>query len=477
LFEAQSNIYRRLSSNVSQDKPIQNGDVGQRLIIQWLIWLQIYKTKEPNVYYHTHGSLESTPTLQLLGLPGYNPKLTRYDEIVNHIQDHCSRFTAEELDAGTERNRQAGGPVLKRDDFLKTAQGQALTKEPLISMTELESSSPPAPWPPLRPSSDSEKPQILAGIKILDLSRVIAGPVISRTLAEYGANVLKVTSASLPDVPYFQLDLNFGKRTTDLNLKDPEDRKKFEALLDDGVDVIIDGYRTGALERLGYGYQSLIKRFANRGKGFVYVAENCFGFSGPWKERSGWQPIADAVSGVAWGHGQALGLDEPVLPPFAIADFATGELGAIAALTALWHRAVKGGSYLATVSLTKYNLWVESLGQLPPEVWDLVFEAHAAVPQTIPRVPGEPEISMRALNHLSNFDIVSKAAMQSMKHLHPGLFDDRYMFETESAGFGRDGKPGLVKSCKPVVSLSATRNEFVQTTRPNGYDKPTWNET
>jgi hypothetical protein len=441
---------------------------------QRLIWFQIYKTKEPNGYYHTHGSLEPTPTLQLVGLPGYNSKLTRYDEIVNHIQEQCVKFTAEELDAGIERSHQAGGPVLKLADFLKTAQGQAVSKEPLISMTELESSSPPAPWPTLPPSSGSEKPQILAGIKILDLSRVIAGPVISRTLAEYGANVLKVTSGSLPDVPYFQLDLNFGKRTTDLDLKNPEDRKKFEALLDDGVDIIIDGYRTGALERLGYGYESLVKRFANRGKGFVYIAENCFGFSGPWKGRSGWQPIADAVSGVAWGHGQAMGLDEPVLPPFAIADFATGELGAIAALTGLWQRAVKGGSYLATVSLTKYNIWIESLGQLPPQVWDRVFEAHAAVPQTMPKVPGEPEISIRALRHLSNFDIVSKAAMQSMKHLHPELFDGRYMFEAESPGFGKDGKPGLVRSCKPVVSLSATRNNFLGTTRPNGYDKPTW---
>jgi crotonobetainyl-CoA:carnitine CoA-transferase CaiB-like acyl-CoA transferase len=71
---------------------------------------------------------------------------------------------------------------------------------------------------------------------------------------------------------------------------------RFEALLDGGVDVIVDGYRTGALERLGYGIENLKKRFKGRGKGFVYVAENCFGFKGPWKERSGWQPIADAVS-------------------------------------------------------------------------------------------------------------------------------------------------------------------------------------
>lgn len=161
-------------------------------------------------------------------------------------------------------------------------------------METLEFDSPPAPFT-ASAASPSEKPQILTGIKVLDLSRVIAGPVISRTLAEYGATVLKITCATLPDVPYYQVDLNFGKRTADLDLRDPGDRRKFEALLDDGVDVIIDGYRTGALERLGYGVENLKKRFQGRGKGFVYVAENCFGFKGPWKERSGWQPVADAV--------------------------------------------------------------------------------------------------------------------------------------------------------------------------------------
>ena len=163
-------------------------------------------------------------------------------------------------------------------------------------METLETHSPPAPFATPSKTTSTKKPQILAGIKVLDLSRVIAGPVISRTLAEYGASVLKITSATLPDVPYYQVDLNFGKRTADLNLRNAGDRAKFEALLDDGVDVIIDGYRTGALARLGYGVESLKKRFAGRGKGFVYVAENCFGFKGPWKDRSGWQPVADAVS-------------------------------------------------------------------------------------------------------------------------------------------------------------------------------------
>jgi hypothetical protein len=82
-------------------------------------------------------------------------------------------------------------------------QGKAIKDEPLFSMEEIECESPPAPFPDPLPTSNSEKPQILSGIKVLDLCRVIAGPVISRTLAEYGAEILKITSPELPDVPYY----------------------------------------------------------------------------------------------------------------------------------------------------------------------------------------------------------------------------------------------------------------------------------
>jgi crotonobetainyl-CoA:carnitine CoA-transferase CaiB-like acyl-CoA transferase len=163
-------------------------------------------------------------------------------------------------------------------------------------METLESNTPPTPFPPSQPSSGSSKPQILTGIKVLDLSRVIAGPVVSRTLAQYGACVLKITSPNLPDVPYYQVDLNFGKRTAELDLRDEGDRAKFEKLLE-AVDVVVDGYRAGALEGLGYGPKGLTERFQRMGrkKVFVYVGEICLGWKGPWRERSGWQHVADAV--------------------------------------------------------------------------------------------------------------------------------------------------------------------------------------
>jgi crotonobetainyl-CoA:carnitine CoA-transferase CaiB-like acyl-CoA transferase len=137
--------------------------------------------------------------------------------------------------------------------------------------------------------------RILAGIKVLELCRVIAGPVMGRILAEYGADVLKITSPHLSDVPFFQVDGNMGKHAADLDLKSREDRKVFESLLWE-ADVVLDGYRPGALEKLGYGPKALAELAIRRNKGIVYVNENCFGYEGEWAYRPGWQQIADCVS-------------------------------------------------------------------------------------------------------------------------------------------------------------------------------------
>lgn len=141
-------------------------------------------------------------------------------------------------------------------------------------------------------SDDSRRP--LAGIKVLELCRIIAGPVMGRILAEYGADVLKITSPNLSDVPFFQVDGNMGKHAAELDLKTPAGREIFEALIED-ADVILDGYRPGALAKLGYGPESFAERAQKRGKGFVYVNENCFGYEGEWAQRPGWQQIADCV--------------------------------------------------------------------------------------------------------------------------------------------------------------------------------------
>ena len=159
----------------------------------------------------------------------------------------------------------------------------------------LENISPPVPLP-RGLSNDS---RILNGIKVIEMCRIIAGPTITRILAEYGAEVIKITGPGLSDVPFFQVDGNMGKHTTEIDLKTAEGRKTFEALLED-ADIVVDGYRPGALDRLGYGANSLATMAKNRGKGIVYVNENCFGYEGEWAHRPGWQQIADCVRLCNW---------------------------------------------------------------------------------------------------------------------------------------------------------------------------------
>jgi hypothetical protein len=104
-------------------------------------------------------------------------------------------------------------------------------------------------------------------------------------------------------------------------------------------------------------------------------------------------------------------------------------LGAIAALTALYHHATIGGSYFTGVSLAPYNLWVQSLTPYPEPVWSHMLSSHRDASSLL-----KPSLS--SLNHLSNFDVVSKATIGSMKILHPRLFEGKYMFEMEAPGFG-----------------------------------------
>lgn len=162
---------------------------------------------------------------------------------------------------------------------------------PTWTVTSLETSTPLVPLPS---SSSSSSRKILEGIKVLELCRIIAGPTIGRILAEYGADVLKVTGPGLSDVPFFQVDGNMSKRATEINLKSVQGKELFELLLKD-VDIVLDGYRPGALDRLGYGAKALATFAEKRGKGLIYVNENCFGYTGQWADRPGWQQIADCV--------------------------------------------------------------------------------------------------------------------------------------------------------------------------------------
>jgi len=277
---------------------------------------------------------------------------------------------------------------------------------------------------------------------------------LGRTLAEYGAQVIKVTSPKLSDVPFFQVDGNTGKHTCDLDLKSPSGRRTFEQLLRT-TDVVLDGYRPGSLERLGYGPQQLVELVKGRGKGIVYVAEDCFGPEGEWAGRPGWQQIADCVTGVAWAQGKFMGLDEPVVPPFPMSDYGTGCMGAIAALTGLLKRATEGGSWVGRTSLCQYDIFLLQLGLYNDDVQENIRKDH--------------DEEFFGLRHADSVDEVGGRALRSMKRAHPELFDKHLMQTAFSKGFNEE-----ISWCRSPVTIEGLRVGFNRTSRPNGFDPPTW---
>lgn len=388
----------------------------------------------------------------MIGLPGHDPDMAGYHECLNLIESHVKKFTAAQLEVMNEEKGQAGVTCLKAEEFRITEHGRTLVSEPPLRVQTLERSSPPYRFPAVK--CQTPRLQILSGIKVLELCRIIAGPSIGKGLAEYGASVLKITSSSLSDVPFFQLDVNVGKHCAELDLKNPKDRKSFEALLLE-ADVVLDGYRPGSLSRLGYGPEQTLELVKGRGRGIVYVSENCFGDVGSWSSRPGWQQIADCVTGIAWEQGCFMGLDEPVVPPFPMSDYGTGCLGTIAAMTGLYLRARDGGSYHGTTSLCQYDLFLLSLGTHEQKVQRKLREVHDA--------------EFFDLRHADSVDEVGRRAMTSLRRVNEELFDARNIGECYSQGYGAN-----IEFVRPVVNVERTWNGWVRTSRPNGFDVVGW---
>ena len=180
-------------------------------------------------------------------------------------------------------------------------------QEPLWSTRAVSNGG--KPWPRENGGSTDYKP--LAGVKVIDFSRVIAAPAVSKILAVLGADVIRISHSKNPDYAGTMVDLQTGKRDADLDLKSSEGKQAFADLVKD-ADVLVDGFRPGAFERLGFTSESLRKINPS----LIYVRENCYGFKGPLSYRSGWQQVSDCLVGIARLQGKFLGLDEAVLPLF-----------------------------------------------------------------------------------------------------------------------------------------------------------------
>lgn len=218
-------------------------------------------------------------------------------------------------------------------------QGQAVAGEPLIAFADAGRAA-PRPW-----AWTSERP--LAGLKLLDLTRVLAGPVATRFLAGYGAQVLRI------DPPHWNEpgaipEVTLGKRCARLDLKRPEDRAIFEQLLAQ-ADVLVHGYRPAALERLGYG--DAVRRQLN--PSLIDVALNAYGWTGPLNGRRGFDSLVQMSSGIAHHGMRRQGAGQPTPLPVQALDHATGYLMAAAVVRALIARLNQGRILQARLSLAR----------------------------------------------------------------------------------------------------------------------------
>src|SRR5262245_9017101 len=229
-------------------------------------------------------------------------------------------------------------------------QGRAVASLPLFSIDRI-GDAPPEPLPA------GERP--LSGIRVLDLTRIIAGPVCGRTLAAHGADVLLITAPHLPAVESLVMDTGRGKLSAHLDLRDAEGRETLAALIRD-AEVFVQGYRPGGLAALGFGPEEV----ARLRPGIVYVSLSAYGHAGPWAGRRGFDSLTQTASGLNVAEAEAAGSDQPKPLPCQALDHAAGFLMAFAAMTALARRAGTGGSWHARVSLAQTGRWISGLGRI-----------------------------------------------------------------------------------------------------------------
>jgi crotonobetainyl-CoA:carnitine CoA-transferase CaiB-like acyl-CoA transferase len=302
----------------------------------------VYKTRDRRfVRLHTNFPHHRDAVCRVLGC-----KAERDD-----VQAALMQWDAEAFETAAY---EAGGVVAmmrSRDEWSDLPQAKALAALPVIEIEKIGEAA-PKPW------AAGDRP--LAGLRALDLSRVIAGPVAGRTLAAHGADVLLISGAELPAIPWLTIDTGRGKLSAFVELKREAGREKLRKLLAQ-ADIFSQGYRPRALANLGFSPQDA----ARINPGIIYVSLSAYGHVGPWADRRGFDSLVQTATGFNHAEGQAAGIDGPKELPAQILDHATGHLMAFGAMMAKARQSREGGSWHVRVSLAQTGRWIWSLGRIP----------------------------------------------------------------------------------------------------------------
>jgi crotonobetainyl-CoA:carnitine CoA-transferase CaiB-like acyl-CoA transferase len=363
-----------------------------------------YPTKDGRwSYVHANFPNHRAAALKVLGCEESREAVTRA----------VATWNAADLEEAIIAAKGAGGMVRSHAEWADHPQAAAIAALPLMEIIKIGDSDP-------EPLPDGNRP--LAGIRVVDMTRVLAGPTCARTLAEHGAEVMKISAEHLPNLGYQELDTGLGKLSTYLDLRDPSKVDTLRELIRD-ADVFSQGYRPGTLGSRGLSPEEL----SALRPGLVYVSLCAFGHTGPFASRRGFDTVIQAVSGIAARQADVVPakMPGPQFYPCSAIDYCTGYLMATGAMIALKRRAEQGGSWLIRISLAQVGKWIVDLGEVPAA-------ALSAVPA---------EFSPEELN--------------------------RWSMDTDTPS-------GRLRHLKPVVQLSETAPFWARPSVPLGFHPPVW---
>ena len=336
-----------------------------------------YPTKDSRwSYLHCNFPNHRAAALSVLGVP----------EDREAVTEAVAQWNALELEEAIIAAKGAGGMVRTMAEWAKHPQAAAIASLPLMEIIKI-GDSPPEKLP------EGDRP--LSGIRVLDLTRVLAGPTCARTLAEHGADVLKITGAHLPNIGYQEYDTGHGKLSAQLDLREPKDLDTLKGLVRE-ADVFSQGYRPGTLRSRGLSPEEL----AEIRPGLVYVSLCAFSHVGPWASRRGFDTAVQTVSGITHRQGELFpgAAPGPQFYPVSAIDYLTGYLMAFGAVEALNRRTREGGSWLVRISLAQVGRWLVEHGQVPES--DLENVPAEFTPEEISRWSMASDTPMGRLGHL-----------------------------------------------------------------------------
>ncbi len=319
-----------------------------------------YRAADGWIRLHTNAPHHQAAALSVLGVTAERAA----------VAQAVARWHATELESAIVAARGCAAAMRSGAAWAEHPQGRAVAQEPLLRRESVGTYRPrlnAQSSAELNPAFDTARP--LRGIRVLDLTRIIAGPVATRFLAGFGADVLRIDPPGW-DEPGTVPDMVLGKHCAYLDLRDPAQHARFEYLLAE-ADVLVHGYRSDALAQLGWSDER--RRGIN--PGLVDVALDAYGWTGPWHARRGFDSLLQMSSGIADAGMRLLGREVPTPLPVQALDHTAGYVLAAAALRGLTERLREGRGSVARTSLGRIAHLLTAGGQAD-------YHAAACAPET-----------------------------------------------------------------------------------------------